>query len=278
MLGHGVRNWIKHMITVLVVVAAAWIALVALLWVGQRQLVYLPDRDLREPPSDVSVVTTETNDGIEHRLWVVPAEGEAVARVVVFNGNAGNKSHRLPLARVLAERGLEVVLFDYRGYGDTEGSPSEDGLFRDGLAAVSATFESDLPMVYFGESIGAAVATGLSVESAPHALVLRSPFTSLADMARTHYPFVPAGILLRDRFAVEKAVGSVDAPVLVVLGTEDSIVPPALSRRVYEAAAEPKELVELEGLRHNDPGLTSGRELAESIRSFLDAPREGSNG
>lgn len=268
MLGRGVRNWTKRVITVLALVAAAWAALVALLWVGQRQLIYLPDHGLPDPPSDVSVLTTETNDGIEHRLWVVPAKGGAVARVVVFNGNAGNKSHRLPLARDLAARGLEVVLFDYRGYGDTEGSPSEDGLFRDGLAAVIATFDTDLPMVYFGESIGAAVATGLSTENAPEALVLRSPFTSLGDMVRIHYPFVPAP-LVRDRFEVEEAIPSVDTPVLVVLGTADSIVPPELSRRVYAAAAEPKELVELEGLDHNDPGLTSGRGLAEAVERFL---------
>lgn len=269
MLGDGVRNWIKRMVTVLTVLAAVWAALVALLWVGQRQLIYLPERNLPEPPADVSVVNTETNDGIEHRLWVVPAEGEAVARVVVFNGNAGNKSHRLPLARNLAARGLEVVLFDYRGYGDTEGNPSEDGLLRDGLATVEATYVTDLPMVYFGESIGAAVATGLSTENPPEALVLRSPFTSLAEMARTHYPFVPTA-LVRDRFEVEEAIASVDAPVLVVLGTADTIVPPELSVRVYEAATEPKELVELESRNHNDPELTSGRDLTEAADRFLD--------
>lgn len=259
---------IKRILMVLVVIGAGWVLLMMLLWVAQRRLIYLADRNLGEPPSDVSVVETETNDGIPQRLWVVPAEGEATARVLVFNGNAGNKADRLPLARNLAAEGMEVVLFDYRGYGDTPGRPSEDGLYRDALAAATATFDTDLPLVYFGESIGAGVATGLSTGSAPDVLVLRSPFTSLADMARTHYPFVPPG-LVRDRLDTEEAIASVDAPVLVVLGTADSIVPPRLSRRVYEAAPEPKELVELDGLDHNDPDLTSGRDLTRAVGSFV---------
>lgn len=265
----SVADWTRRVVTALVVIAAGWAALMLLLWATQRSLVFLPDRSLPDPPADVSIVPTETDDGVRHRLWVVPAAGGATARVVVFNGNAGNRSHRLPLARTLAAEGLEVVLFDYRGYGDTGGAPTEDGLLRDGRAAVTATFRTDLPLVYFGESIGAAVATGLSSGSPPAALVLRSPFTSLADMARIHYRFVPPA-LVRDRFDVEEAIASVDAPVLVVLGTSDSIVPPRLSRRVYEAAAGPKDLLELDGLNHNDAALTSGEEMVEIVADWID--------
>jgi hypothetical protein len=164
---------------------------------------------------------------------------------------------------------MEVVLFDYRGYGDTGGAPSEDGLLIDALAVADIAFDTDLPVVYLGESLGGAVATGLATRFPPDALMLRSPFTSLADMARAHYPFVPT-FLLRDRFPVEDQIGTLAVPVLVVLGTSDTIVPPELSRRVFEAASDPKDLVEMEGLDHNDPALGSGPELAQAVARFLD--------
>lgn len=257
------------MVTALVVVIGGWTALIALLWFGQRQLIYLPDRNLPSPPADVSVVEVETSDGIALRAWLVPGEVEALARVVVFNGNAGHMAHRLPLARQLATEGMETLLFDYRGYGDTEGSPSEEGLLRDARAVAEAAFDTELPVAYLGESIGAGVATALAAERPPSALILRSPFTSLADIARIHYRMVPAGLLLRDRFEVEATITRLEVPVLVVFGSADSIVPPEVSRRVFEAANDPKDLVELQGLDHNDPQLASGRELAEAIRSFV---------
>lgn len=254
----------------LAVLVAGLVAVLAMAWIGQRRLIYFPDRNPGPPPGDVSVLEVVTSDGISHLAWLVPAEGKAFARVVVFNGNAGHKRDRLPLARDLTVRGMEVVLFDYRGYGDTEGSPSERGLLRDAAAVAEAASDTDLPVVYLGESLGAAVATLLAVDRPPAALVLRSPFTSLADMARTHYPALPAGLLLQDRYEVEEAIARLEVPVLVALGTADAIVPPALSRRVFEAATGPKQLVEMEGRDHNDPDLVAGAELADSIRSFLD--------
>jgi alpha-beta hydrolase superfamily lysophospholipase len=255
-------------IIALSVVVGVWVVVSGGLWLAQRKLIYLPDRDLAPPPDDVTVWTVETSDGITHRVWLVPADGEPAARVLVFNGNAGNKGHRLPLARSLAAEGLEVVLFDYRGYGDTGGAPSEEGLLTDAEAVAEIVF-TDLPVVFFGESLGAGVATGLATRRPPDALVLRSPFTSLADMARAHYSFVPP-FLIRDRFPVEDQIGVLEIPTLVVLGTSDTIVPPALSRRVFEAASGPKELVEMERQNHNDADLSSGPELAEGVRDFLE--------
>lgn len=255
--------------TVVAVLAAAWVALMLLLWMAQRQLIYLPQRGLPPPPADVTVMPTETADGVEHRVWLVPADGEAVARVLVFNGNAGHKGHRLPLARDLAAEGMEVALFDYRGYGDTDGRPSEAGLAADAAAVAEVVFDTHLPVVYLGESLGGGVATALARQRPPAALVLRSPFTSLADIARVHYPIVPARLLLRDRYETEEALADSDVPVLVILGTADSIVPPDSSRRVFEAASGHKHLVELAGLNHNDPGM-AGKRVAEETRSFLD--------
>jgi fermentation-respiration switch protein FrsA (DUF1100 family) len=254
--------------TALAVIAGAWVLLTATLWLAQRQMIYLPDRDVAPIPDDATLRRVGTPDGITHRVWIVPAEGEPVATVVVFNGNAGNKAHRLDLGRNLAAQGLEVALFDYRGYGDTEGSPSEEGLLTDAEAVAAIVPDSNLPVVFFGESLGGGVATGVAIRRPPDALVLRSPFASLADMARAHYPFVPS-FLIRDRYPVESQIATLNLPLLVVLGTADSIVPPGQSRRVFEAAAGPKELVEMEGLNHNDPGLSSSPKLAATVRDFL---------
>lgn len=255
--------------TALAVVAGVWVLLTATLWLTQRQMIYLPDRDSAPVPDDVTLKTVETPDGITHHVWIVPAERDPVARVLVLNGNAGNKGHRLDLASNLAAHGMEVALFDYRGYGDTEGSPSEEGLLTDAEAVADVVFDATLPVVYFGESLGGGVATGLAARRPPDALVLRSPFTSLVDMARAHYPFVPS-FLLRDRYPVETQVATLDVPLLVVLGTRDSIVPPDQSRRVFESAEGPKDLVEMEGLNHNDAGLSSSPELATEVSRFLE--------
>ncbi len=269
MLVTDVRARIERVLTALAWVVGALVLLTAGLWLAQRQIVYLPDREVPTAPSDVPVRTAETADGLVHRVWLVPAVGESVARVLVFNGNAGNKAHRLPLARSLAVEGMEVVLFDYRGYGGTAGSPTEEGLVTDAEALAEVVFDSPLPVVFFGESLGGGVATGLATRLPPDALVLRSPFTSLGDMARAHYPLVPS-FLLKDRYPVEDQVAAIEVPLLVVLGGRDSIVPPSLSRRVFEAAPGPKELVEMEGMDHNDPGLSSGVQLAATVRGFLE--------
>jgi fermentation-respiration switch protein FrsA (DUF1100 family) len=257
-------------IAVMVVVVA--VGLVGLAWVFQRSLIYFPTRALEPPPPGVEEVTFTTSDGLELGGWFFPAGGTDGRAVLVFNGNAGNRSHRVPLAEALRERGWAVLLYDYRGYGGNPGSPSEQGLAEDASAAVSwlaDRHDVDADRIaYFGESLGAGVAAGLAAERPPAALVLRSPFTSLADVGRVHYPFLPVGALLRDRFPVVDHVRSYDGPVLVIWGEADSIVPPDQSLAVVEAAHRSRHLV-IAGANHNDAALLYGEELVEAVVSFL---------
>jgi hypothetical protein len=195
--------------------------------------------------------------------------------VLIFNGNAGDRSHRVPLAIALADRGFAVLLFDYRGYADNPGSPSEEGLRADARAAADALAarpEVDPERIaYFGESLGAAVAGGLATELPPAALVLRSPPPSIAEMARHHYPYLPIiEALLMDRYPLVEQIGNVQAPVLVIVTENDEIVPARLSRRVFEAALEPKRQVAVSGVHHNDPALLAGEELVAEVVGFLD--------
>ncbi|MBI2324128.1 MAG: alpha/beta hydrolase [Chloroflexi bacterium] len=242
----------------------------------QRSFLYFP---LAQTPPPVAAVLPgadevrfTTADGIALNGWFRPGPPGSTT-VVVFNGNAGDRSHRAPLAAALHRQGFGVLLFDYRGYAGQSGTPSEDGLAADARAAVA--YMQGRPDVdasriaYFGESLGAAVAVRLAIERPPVALVLRSPFTSLDDMAKLHYPWLPIGPLLVDRYGSIDRIGHVRTRVLVLAGTEDAIVPLSHSRRLYEAAPEPKRFVAFDGAGHNDLELLAGRRLIDEITTWL---------
>lgn len=250
------------------------VAVVALLWALQRQLIYLPSQRMPPPPQGVEEVSFVTEDGFDLSAWFVRPSADPLATVIVFNGNAGNRSNRLPLGMALAEEGFAVLLVDYRGYGGNPGSPSESGLAADARGAAGYVMSRGVDqdrIIYFGESLGAGVATGLAAEHPPAALVLRSPFPSLADVARVHYPWLPVSLLLRDRYPVQSQIAPVVSPVMIILGTDDDIVPPELSRVVFEAASETKTLVTIEGAGHNDLELLTGDEMIERVTDFLRA-------
>jgi pimeloyl-ACP methyl ester carboxylesterase len=267
------------MLRVLVTLGVVAVAVLGLLWGLQRHLVYFPDAGPLPRAAQVLPgardLTLSTEDGLHLGAWLVPPTGtDRRIAVLVTNGNAGNRAARAPLARALADQGLTVLLFDYRGYGGNPGRPSEDGLARDAATARSAllteTGVSPDQLIYYGESLGAAVAARLAVEHPPGGLVLRSPFVDLAAVARVHYPLLPARWLLRDRFPVVEYVARVDVPTVVVLGSRDDIVPAEQSRRVARAAAGPTRLVEVEGAGHNDPALLHGPELVGAVADLAD--------
>jgi fermentation-respiration switch protein FrsA (DUF1100 family) len=255
------------------VVVAVVVFAVLFSWAFQRRLIYLPSTGA--VPSAATVlagahdVQLTTNDGLRLGAWYVPARRTAgTFTVLVANGNAGDRSLRAPLARALANHGLGVLLFDYRGYGGNPGSPSEEGLARDVRAARQFLIDEGVPgnrLLYYGESLGAAVVAELATEHPPAGLVLRSPFTDLASVGQIHYPFLPVRALLKDRFPVAEYVTRVAVPITVVYGTEDSIVPPGESRRSVAAARVPTCLVAVEGADHNDPALLNGNVLVQAV-------------
>ena len=255
------------------------IILLVLIWTLQRRMIYFPMGHVPPPGegglSHVDPVRFTTADGVELNAWFLAAAGEPPrTTVIVFNGNAGNRSHRGELAAALHRHGLHVLLMDYRGYGGNAGVPSERGLSTDGRAArayVASRPDVDASrLVYFGESLGAAVAVDLASEYPPAALILRSPFTSLSEVGRYHYPFLPVRLLLRDRFPSIDRIRQIDTPLLVIAGDEDRIVPVEQSRRLYDAAPEPKELLIVAGADHNDLELLAGDEMIAAIRRFID--------
>ena len=240
----------------------------------QRRLIYFPSRAPVPCAGDVIAgardATLTTGDGLELGAWLVPARrSDRGFTVLVANGNAGDRSMRASLAAALAREGLSVLLFDYRGYGGNPGSPTERGLALDARAAYRfLAEEAGVPndrFMYFGESLGTAVVTELATEHPPAGLVLRSPFVDLASVGRVHYPFLPIGRLLLDRFPLVENLARVDVPTTVVYGTRDSIIPPAQSLAVAEAAAGPTRVVAIEGADHNDAELLDGAELIGAV-------------
>jgi fermentation-respiration switch protein FrsA (DUF1100 family) len=192
--------------------------------------------------------------------------------VIVFNGNAGNRAYRAVLGDALRANGCSVLLFDYRGFGENAGAPTETGLAADARAARAYAIArpgAGPGLVYFGESLGTAVATRLASEHAPAALILRSPFASMAEVGRFHYPLLPVGWLLRDRFASIDHIRQVRSPLLVIAGSRDRIIPIEHTRRLYEAAVSPKKLVVVADADHNDRELLDGKQMMEAIREFL---------
>jgi uncharacterized protein len=254
-------------------VVALFTVLVGLFWAFQRSLIYLPD-DGPVGVADTQLpgardVTLTTSDGLRLGAWYLPGPTADAPAVLVANGNGGHRGMRAPLARALGEAGLAVLLFDYRGYGGNPGSPSEEGLALDVRAAREFLLRDARVrperLLYFGESLGAAVVTELATEHPPAGLVLRSPFVDLAAVGAVHYPFLPVRLLLRDRYPVSERISGVRIPTTVVYGSADSIVPPEQSRAVADAAAQLHELVEVPGADHNDLVLLDGDAVVSAV-------------
>ena len=249
---------------------------VAMLWALQRQLIYFPDSTPVPPAAEVIAgardVTLHTADGLELGAWFVPADPakDTGMAVLYAPGNGGDRAGRAGIAEELSDRGLAVLLMDYRGYGGNPGRPSEDGLAADADAAAAALQELGYPphrTIYFGESLGSGVVAALQERRPPAGVVLRSPFTELADVGAHHYPWLPVRALLRDKFPVVDHLTTSDVPVTVIYGLRDSVVPSELSARVADQAPSLAERVVLAEADHND-SVMFGPRVADAVEQL----------
>ncbi len=252
-------------------IAAGILASFALM---EDRFLYFPTRELAAGPETFGLRAEELSpvaeDGVRLHGWWIRGHGRRA--VLFFHGNAGNIGDRLDRARILNARlGLDVFLVDYRGYGRSAGTPSEDGLYRDGRAVHQAAVERGFrpgQIVLFGESLGSAVAVQIALDRPCAAVVLETPFLSVPAMAREHYPFVPA-FLIRNRFDNGAKIAAVPVPKLFLVAGRDEIVPPEQSLRLYELAREPKRLFVIPGARHNDTYLVGGDAYWREWEEFL---------
>jgi fermentation-respiration switch protein FrsA (DUF1100 family) len=215
-------------------------------------------------------------DGTRLHGWFVPHSAPR-AFLLYSHGNAGNLSTRAPVLRLLNERlRLAILIYDYRGYGKSDGRPSEAGVLadaraaRDWLAARSGAPVRNL--VLFGRSLGGAVAVDLAVETGAAALILESTFTTMQDVAAAHYPLVLVRLVLRTQFDSLVKIGRYHGPLLMSHGQADDVVPYALGRRLFDAANEPKRFVTFPGANHNDPPPA---DYYETMDAFLNEHVDG---
>ena len=249
-----------------------------------RRFIFFPDKTIEATPEAAGLPFEDVNftasDGVALHGWFIPAArprtpgGERPFTIVMFHGNAGNISHRIDWAQLYRDRlGANVFLFDYRGYGRSEGQPSEKGTYLDGEAAVAAIAKRDdvdsARIVLAGHSLGSAVATEVALRMPLAGLVLESPFTSVADMAKRVLPFLPIGYLLSTRYDTVTKIAKLACPVLVLHGDLDDTIPFEQGIKVYEGAPEPRTFFRIRGAGHNDTYLLGGDPYVQAYVRFF---------
>ncbi len=263
------------LVLILLMLAGAYVLFATLLYFSQASLIYYPAREHIAHPRQVGLdyepVSFRTEDGLALSGWYVPAVPER-AVLLFLHGNAGNISHRLSSLQIFNHLGLSTLIFDYRGYGQSEGQPDEAGTYRDAQAAwrylVETRGHDPRHIVYFGRSLGAAVASYLAASRPPRALIIESAFTSMPDLAARFYPFMPVRWLSRFHYSTRDQVVRIDAPLLIIHSRGDEIVPFEHGRLLFEMARPPKQFLELQG-GHNDAFLISGERYVDGLNDFL---------
>ena len=255
----------------------------------ESRFIFFPTRELITHPGMAGLSYEEINfttvEGRRLHGWFIPGQTADNSMTWLWlHGNGGNISHRVEEVAMVHHRlDVNVMIFDYQGYGLSEGKPTEQGVYADARAALKYLTQrpevtSD-KIVYFGRSLGAAVAVNLASVEPPLGLVLVSPFSSVEDMAKLGYPFLPVGWLTRGRFDSVKTIALVNRPVLIVHGALDDTVPPAQAEKLFHAANEPKRFLVLPNASHNDTSTSGGENYWNALEQFMgDLDNRGSVG
>ena len=263
--------------SILFILVSVWVLLSLLLYIFQPRFIYFPQSKIDFTPDMAGLsfedIYFKTEDDVLLNGWFIPAD-DARKTLLFFHGNGGNISHRLESLKIFHEMGLSVFIIDYRGYGQSQGTTSEQGTYRDAEAAWQFLTEtrgiSDEDIIIFGRSMGGAVAIWLAGKHTPNLLILESAFTSVADMAKHYYPYLPTHLLVRIKYASIDRIEDIHCPILISHSQTDEIVPYKYGRELFEKARAPKSFLELKG-GHNDGFIISGRSYIDGIENFINA-------
>lgn len=268
------KKWLKLILgTLLIGGLVGYGAICGLVYTYQDQLTYFPTAEISVTPSSHQLEYEDFDLDLGESSvtgWIVRSQREA-PWVIHFHGNGGNISNRIDHLKLLHQAGVNAVVFDYRGYGKSRGTPSEAGLIEDGLAVRSFLVEKygvkDQQFVYFGESLGGGVACGVAKIKPPERLLLKSTFTSVTDRGAEIYSWLPVRALSRTEFANWKAIPEFHFPLLVIHGKGDEIIPFHHGEKLYELANQPKQWLEIPG-SHNTSPLDLGRGFFDTVEAF----------
>lgn len=256
--------------SLLLMAAAGYLALVALLYVAQRSMMYFPATARTPPPAaglpQAEEVLLDTADGERVIAWHVPPHGDKPI-ILYFHGNGGALSYRADRFRALIADGSGLLALSYRGYGGSTGRPTETGLLQDAAAAYRfVVARYPVPRIaLWGESLGSGVAVALAAEQPVGRMILEAPFTSAADIGAAAYPIVPVRLLMKDQFRSDQRIGKVTVPVLILHGEQDRVVPIAFGERLYTLVAAPKKFIRMARGGHEDLGLHGAVEAAQAF-------------
>jgi pimeloyl-ACP methyl ester carboxylesterase len=273
-----VRPALRILSVIVGIAALSYLAVCGHLWQAQRRLIFMPEALVDRTPADVGLefvdIWIPAADGSTIAAWWLPqrsATGTKATAVLYLHGNDGNLARELHRLQALHGLGLPILAIDYRGYGRSGGPfPSEAQVYDDAVAAwshlVRAKRIEPEKVIVYGHSLGAAVAVELALRRGPACgVVLESAFTSMADLARAEYPWIPVDLLLNQRFDVLRNIDRVQAPVLLVHGSADREVRPRMSERLYDAAHAPKRLLLVAGAGHEDAMPKGGEPMQRAV-------------
>jgi fermentation-respiration switch protein FrsA (DUF1100 family) len=270
----------RTLVSILTIAISIYLLLALLLYLFQGRMVFLsnlPDRALIASPSDIYLnyedVSLTTSDNERLHGWYVPA-ANSKGVLLFFHGNAGNISHRLESIKIFHELGLDTLIIDYRGYGQSTGKTTEQGTYLDAQAAWDYLINNrGIPadrIIIFGRSLGGAIGAWLGVQNNPAAVIIESSFSSGVDMARRIYPFMPVRLITRLQYPVADYAAQLDCPVLVIHSRHDEIIPFAMGQAIYAAVKQHKKFLELRG-DHNNGFLISQKEYIAGLKDFIQA-------
>ena len=268
----------RMLLNILITVLVAYLSIVLLVYLAQSRLVYFPEpgREIVNTPNQIGLayesieIATRNNESLH--AWYVPAP-TAKATILFFHGNAGNISHRMDYLPMFHRLGYNTLIFDYQGYGQSSGSPSELGTYQDASAVWQYLTEvkniAPAEIILFGESLGGAIAAWLAAKENPGLLVLASTFTSVPDMAEKIYPFLPVRLIARFDYNTLASLQSITSPVFVAHSPQDELVPFEHGQRLFQTAAEPKQFLTLQG-GHNNGFIFMRESWVNALGAFVD--------
>jgi len=259
-----------------IVLFVAYWGWAVILYHMQSKFIYRPVKDVVYTPEELDLdfedVTFTSEDGLSLNGWYVPAEDSRFT-VLFCHGNGGNIMHRLDTINVLHNLGLSCFIFDYRGYGNSAGKPTEEGTYLDVRAAYDWLIENKKArreeIIFFGRSLGGSIVSQLATKVEPRAVVLESSFTSYVDIGKRFYPYMPVRWSARFSYRTIDYIKQIHCPILLIHSRGDEVIPFEFGLELYEAANEPKEFAEIFGC-HNDGFLVSGEAYKEAWTNWLD--------
>jgi len=270
-----VNSIFRSLLTILISTAFIYILLATYLFFFQSKFVYFSKQDILQTPSSINLdyheIHYQTSDRIRISAWYIPVKNPK-ATVLFCHGNAGNISHRLESIKIFQLLQLNTFIFDYRGYGQSEGRTTENGTYLDAVGAWNYLVEkqkiSNHKIIIFGRSLGGAIAAWLAQKYSPAALIIESSFTSIPDIASKIYPIFPVRMLSRFNYNTKEYLSNIRCPLLVIHSSDDEMIPFSHGSRLFESASQPKEFLQIRG-SHNEGFMLSKSQYMAGIKTFL---------